>query len=195
MLRKLFFNLAYYQKPIWDTGISPPELLDFIASHAPGRALDLGCGTGTNAITLAKHAWDVVGVDFAKRALRLAGRKAKFYAVNIDFHHEDVTKLTTIRGKFDLILDIGCFHSLPPSKRNPTILHTSQLLAENGTYLLYVFMTSSPEFTPGATEEDIRFITQNLRLVDRKDSTERGIRPSAWLTFQKIDQISSEPDQ
>ncbi len=192
MLRKLFFNLAYYQKPVWDTGISPPELLDFIATHEPGRALDLGCGTGTNVITLAKHGWDVVGVDFAKHAISLAKRKANFYAVHVDLHHEDVTQLTTINAKFDLILDIGCFHSLPPSKRSSTILKINQLLAENGTYLLYVFMTSGPEFTPGVSEEDIRFITQNLHLVERKDSTERGIRPSAWLTFQKISQIPSE---
>jgi methylase of polypeptide subunit release factors len=74
MMRKLFFNLAYLQKPVWDTGISPPELLDFIANHNPGRALDLGCGTGTNSITLAKHGWEVTGVDFVKRAINLARR-------------------------------------------------------------------------------------------------------------------------
>jgi hypothetical protein len=38
---------------------------------------------------------------------------------------------------------------------------------------------------PGATEVDIRFITQNLQLMERKDSTERGIRPSTWFTLQK----------
>ena len=187
MLRKLWFNLAYIQKPVWDTGISPPELLGFINSRPPGKALDLGCGTGTNVITLAKHDWDVAGVDFVKRAISLARRKAKHYGVDVDLHLGDVTNLVSIKGKFDLILDIGCYHSLPPSKRNLYIQKIDQLLAETGTYLLYLFITSNTSgFGPGASEEDIHFITQNLRLVERKDSTERGIRPSAWFTLQKI---------
>jgi methylase of polypeptide subunit release factors len=65
IFRKLFFNLWYFRDPPWDTGISPPELIDFINSNPPGKALDIGCGTGTNAIRLAKEGWRVTGVDFA----------------------------------------------------------------------------------------------------------------------------------
>jgi cyclopropane fatty-acyl-phospholipid synthase-like methyltransferase len=186
MLRRLWFNLAYLHKPIWDTGNSPQELLDFITTHEPGRALDLGCGTGTNVITLAKHGWEVVGVDFANRAIGLAKKKAQQAGVDADLHHEDVTKLNSIKGRFDLILDMGCFHSLPSSKRPSYILNISQLLADTGTMLLYMFYMSTPDgYGPGASDEDVRFITQSLRVVERKDSTERGIRPSTWFTLQK----------
>jgi SAM-dependent methyltransferase len=189
MLRKLFFNLAYLQKPVWDTGISPPELLDFIANHNPGRALDLGCGTGTNAITLAKHGWEVTGVDFVKRAVNLAQQNAQQYAVKVDFQVDDVTRLDSVTGRFDLVLDLGCFHSLPPTTRQAYILKIDQLLADSGTFLLYFFMKSNPDGVgPGATDADIRFITENLHLVARKDGTERGERPSAWLTLQKKSQ-------
>ncbi len=189
MMRKLFFNLAYLQKPVWDTGISPPELLDFIASHNPGRALDMGCGTGTNAITLAKHGWDVTGVDFVRRAINLARQNAQQYGVNIELHVDDVTRLDSVSGRFDLILDMGCFHSLPPTNRQAYILKIDSLLTDTGTFLLYLFMKSSPDGPgPGATEADLRFITQNLTLVQRRDSTERGVRPSAWLTLQKKSQ-------
>jgi SAM-dependent methyltransferase len=186
MLQKLIFNLAYLQKPVWDTGISPPELLDFIANHNPGRALDLGCGTGTNVITLAKAGWDVIGVDFVRRAINLARKNAQQYGVEADFLVEDVTRLDTVSGKFDLILDMGCFHSLPPTSRQAYIRKIDQLLTDNGIFLLYVFKKSDPEGSgPGVTEADIRFIAENLRLVDRTDGTERGLRPSAWFTLQK----------
>jgi SAM-dependent methyltransferase len=186
MMRKLFFNIAYLQKPVWDTGISPPELLDFIANHNPGRALDLGCGTGTNAITLAKHGWDVTGVDFVKRAINLARQNAQQYGVSVNLHVDDVTRLNSVTGRFDLVLDMGCFHSLPPTTRQAYILKIDQLLADSGTFLLYLFMKSSPDGSgPGATDADIYFITQNLNLVSRKDGNERGERPSAWLALQK----------
>jgi cyclopropane fatty-acyl-phospholipid synthase-like methyltransferase len=186
MLRRLWFNLAYMQKPIWDSGISPQELLEFISAHPPGKALDLGCGTGTNVITLAKHGWEVIGMDFAWRAIQIAKKKAQQNGAKVDLRFEDVTRLDSISGNFDLILDIGCFHSLPPNHRTSYIYKIDQFLDNHGTFLLYTFFKSHPDdFGPGATEADIQFITQKFQLVNRKDSTERGIRPSGWFTFQK----------
>ncbi len=187
MLNKLLFNLAYLQKPVWDTGISPPELLEFISTHQPGRALDLGCGTGTNVITLAKFGWDVVGVDFVRRAINIARKNAEQYEACIDLRVEDVTRLSSVTGKFDLILDMGCFHSLPSANRPAYIVKIDQLLADTGTFLLYLFLKSTPDGVgPGGTEEDLRFITHKLQLISRKDGSERGLRPSAWLNLQKM---------
>jgi 2-polyprenyl-3-methyl-5-hydroxy-6-metoxy-1,4-benzoquinol methylase len=186
MMRKLFFNLAYLQKPVWDTGISPPELLDFINSHQPGRALDLGCGTGTNAITLAKSGWQVVGVDFVRRAISIAKKNAEQYDVAVDFRVEDVTRLESVTGKFSLVLDMGCFHSLPPTTRQAYILKIDKLLANGGTFLVYMFLKTSPDSTgSGASEADLSFITEKLQLIDRQDGTERGLQPSTWLMLQK----------
>jgi SAM-dependent methyltransferase len=186
MLQKLFFNLAYLQKPVWDTGISPPELMDFIASHNPGRAVDMGCGTGTNVITLAKHGWEVIGVDFVRRAINIAKNNAEQYDVDAKFLVDDVTRLEKVSGKFDLVLDMGCYHSLPPATRQAYISKINDLLAPSGTLLLYIFIKPNPDIVgPGVTDADIQYITQNLHLVGRKDGTERGIRPSAWLTLQK----------
>jgi cyclopropane fatty-acyl-phospholipid synthase-like methyltransferase len=186
MMRKFFFNIAYLQKPVWDTGISPPELLEFINTHDPGRALDLGCGTGTNAITLAKSGWEVVGIDFVKRAINIAKKNIEQFDVEVDFRVEDVTHLESVSGKFDLVLDMGCFHSLPPSTRPAYILKIDQLLTDSGTFLIYLFLKSDTNDSGnGASEADIHFITEKLQLVNRKDGSERGMRPSAWLTLQK----------
>lgn len=186
MFSKLFFRLAYIGHPLWDTGVSPPELMDFIATHVPGRALDLGCGTGTNAITLAKHGWQVTGVDFTSQAIRRARRKVMENHVPVELLHENVLNLSPELGKFDLILDLGCFHSQPANNRQRYILKINQLLADTGTYLLYTFIKNEHEEAgPGITEADIRFISENLCIVDRKDGTERFVRPSVWLTIKR----------
>lgn len=77
-LRRWFFDLRYLRgRAPWDTGVTPPEVVDLIegARLPPGRALDLGCGTGTNTIYLARHGWEVVGVDFSAVAIRRARRR------------------------------------------------------------------------------------------------------------------------
>jgi 2-polyprenyl-3-methyl-5-hydroxy-6-metoxy-1,4-benzoquinol methylase len=186
MLRKLFFTFIYYQKPVWDTGISPPELLNFIASHSPGTALDMGCGTGTNVITLAKAGWKSMGVDFAPQAIHLAKKKAKHNGVSINLRVGDVTRLDYITDSFDLILDIGCFHSLPPPSHKKYIRNIDRLLSSNGTYLLYAFIKNLEVFGPGATEDDLTYMSKHFQLINRQDGTDRGIRPSAWLTYQKF---------
>ncbi len=186
MLRKLFFSLAYLRKPVWDTGVSPQELLDFIATHPPGRALDMGCGTGTNVVTLAKHGWVVTGVDFTPQAIRKARQKVQRDQLQVDLRVDDVTRLNALRGPFDLVLDMGCFHSLASGKRQAYLANIARLLAEEGTFLLYTFLGSGYGKTgPGSSEDDLRLISQNLHIVARKDGNERGIRPSAWLTIQK----------
>ncbi len=185
VLRLLFFNLYYFRNPPWDTGISPPELLTFIATHPPGRALDLGCGSGTNAITLAKHGWQVTGIDFALRAICLARKKASKQGLHIDFRVADVTRPPKLGGTFDLILDIGCFHGLPPQSRFRYAQNVERLLSPQGTFLMYAILKNPDEGSIGLLESDVQILTSRLKLVDRQDGSERGLRPSAWFTFQK----------
>lgn len=181
---RLVFNLWYFRRPPWDTGISPPELLAHIGSHPPGRALDLGCGTGTNVITLARNGWQVTGVDFAPRAIKLAQRKVKQARVSAELLVADVTRLE-LPGKFDLILDMGCFHSLTGAGRSAYQARLERLLAPDGTYLLYVFFRE-PETAsgPGVTEDDLEALSRVLTLEARQEGSERGRRRSAWLTFR-----------
>lgn len=184
--RKLFYSLFYFRRPPWDTGVSPPELMDFIQTHPPGRALDLGCGTGTNAITLAQHGWRVVGVDFVGRAIRAARRKARRAGVQVDFHAEDVTRLRGIAGPFDLALDIGCLHSLTQKQKAIYVANLERLLAPQGTFLLYGFIAQSEDAQgSGLTPADLELLASRLRLVQRVDGADRGSKPSAWLTYQR----------
>lgn len=179
------FHLWYYrrQPPPWDTGITPPELVEFIASHPPGRALDLGCGTGTNIIALAQHGWQATGVDFAWSAIRAARRKAQRAGVPADLRVGDVTRLRAIDGPFDLILDIGCFHNLPVERRPAYLAQLERLLAPSGTYLLYVHLKPDGGRGHGVVEAELEQIAARLRLVSRQDGSDRGGRASAWLAL------------
>lgn len=186
MMRRLFYELFYFRRPPWDTGISPPELMAFITSHPPARALDLGCGTGTNAITLAQHGWQVVGVDFVGRAVRAARRKAKQAGVQVEFRSGDVSRLRGVASQFDLVLDIGCLHSLTPQQKTAYIGNLARLLAPQGTFLLYAFVTLNDDAqNSGLVSGDLDLLSSSLRLVQRVDGVDRGERASAWFTYQR----------
>lgn len=185
-LRRLFFWLRYLGQPRWDTNISPPELMQFLQTHPPGQALDLGCGTGTNVITLAQHGWQVAGIDFVSRAIHSARRKARDVGVQVDLRVGDVTRLPAdLNGPYDLILDMGCLHSLPPESRAAYIENLARLLSDTGTYLLYAFTKEASQDGPGLTQGEIDQLTDKLELVSRQDGTERGRRPSTWLQLGK----------
>jgi cyclopropane fatty-acyl-phospholipid synthase-like methyltransferase len=134
MFRRLFFFLSYLGKPRWDTGISPPELLEFLENHLPGRALDIGCGTGTNAITMAKHGWSVTGIDFMPNAIHQARKKTSRAGLEVTFLAGDVTQAAEPLGPFELVLDIGCFHSLNTQAKQAYQKNLSHLLASNGVF-------------------------------------------------------------
>lgn len=189
LLRRLFFRIFYLRNPPWDTGITPPEVMAFIEEHPPGRALDLGCGTGTNAITLAQHGWEVTGIDFVPRAIKKARDKARQAGLNIDFRVGDATRLEGIAGPFHLILDIGCFHGLTYESKVDYTGNLEELLAPDGTFMMYAYFRlpdeSSTLFRGGLEEDDLELLGKNLRLVKRQDGSERGWRPSAWFWYKK----------
>ena len=190
LMRRLLFNLWYYRSPPWDTGVSPPELIDFMKGHsggsAPGRALDLGCGTGTNVITMAEAGWKVTGVDFATRAIGKARKKARRAGVEVELTVGDVTKEGVAKGLYDLVLDLGCFHSLTADGRGAYVRNLERLISPGGTYLLYVFVKGDKETEGrGVPESELAALSGVLELVAREDGTNRGGRPSAWLTFKR----------
>lgn len=187
LFRRLHFQYLYFRQPPWDTGISPPELLEFIREHNPGRAIDIGCGTGTNVITLARAGWEVTGVDFAPRAIKLAKQKLKKAGVQAQLFVRDSTKLQGINGPFNLAFDLGCFHSIPQDGKTKYLKELDRVLAPNGFWLMYGFLKRDPNHEEtGLDEADISRISAELTPLSRRDgSDDTRARPSAWFLFQK----------
>lgn len=146
----------------------------------------MGCGTGTNVITLAQHGWQVTGVDFVKRAIWEADRKARLAGVQADLFVDDVTKLEKVQGVFDLILDIGCFHSLKSLDQKAYYQNLIRLTKPGSYYLMYGFFRESTGGRPGMLESDLDIFDFAFELLQREDGTERGQRPSVWLTYRRL---------
>ncbi len=187
LFRRLLFHYWYFGQPPWDTGVSPPELLEFIAAHRPGRAIDVGCGTGTNVVTLAKAGWRVTGVDFAPHAIKLARQRVAQAGVQADLSVRDATKLQGIDGPFDLAFDLGCFHTIPPDQRSKYLEQLDRILAPGGFWLMYGFLRADGAHArPGLEESEISRLASQLILFSRRDGfDDHGERSSAWFLFQK----------
>lgn len=193
LLRRLKFDLSYWLGSApWDSGISPPELYDFIAAHPAGRALDIGCGTGTNIITLANAGWQVTGFDFSPRAIRIAKRKIQNAKIQAELHIDDATRMKNISNTFGLALDLGCFHGI--DKKADYLTQLTRILAPGGFWLIYGFFKSAPHLSgrfdrlsaaPGLVDADLDLIQRHkLTLISRKDGWDKRERPSAWFLWQ-----------
>ena len=139
-LNKFIYDLAYRMgTPRWDSGVVPPEIIAQVERNHAHTALDLGCGTGTNAIYLAQHGFQVVGVDFALQAIEAAREKAQRANVSVDFHLGDVTRLEYLHQPFDLILDIGCFHGLDQAGRKRYVENITRLTQPGSVFMMWGF--------------------------------------------------------
>ncbi|HZD80896.1 MAG TPA: class I SAM-dependent methyltransferase [Actinomycetota bacterium] len=143
-LQRRFYERSYRRgTPPWDTRITPPEVVQIVEGRdalGQGRALDLGCGTGTNLLYLAEHGWRAVGVDFSQIAIRTA-RKRTAAVPGIEVVRGDVTRLAElgVGGAFDLVLDIGCFHSVPRRRRAAYADGVRRVTPPGATYLVFAF--------------------------------------------------------
>ena len=193
------FGLAYrsHRTP-WDTNITPPELVRVVEGSgpehlAPGRALDLGCGTGTNSLYLARHGWQVTGIDFIAAALAQArAKQARAGALPgaVEWRQGDVTRLEALdlRPGYDLIFDLGCFHGIPATSRAAYASGITRLAAPDATLLLYAFgpATGGGLGPAGLTRDALAAVfAPAWRIAQVEDGSGPGGRPSAWYWLRR----------
>jgi SAM-dependent methyltransferase len=136
-----FYQLGYrYFRMPWETG-PRSELVALVESGriAPCRAIDLGCGTGSNAIFLAQHGFDVTGVDFASSAIEKARQRANEAGVAVEFVVDDLTNLESVKGPFDFMVDYGALDDLRAEHRDLYVQNVVALSHPGSRYLLWTF--------------------------------------------------------
>jgi 2-polyprenyl-3-methyl-5-hydroxy-6-metoxy-1,4-benzoquinol methylase len=182
--RRRFGWLYLRGRTPWDTNVTPPEVMEFIASHPPGKALDLGCGTGTNAITLARHGWQVTAIDFVGQAIRRARIKAAAAGLRIDFKRASVTEPIDLAGPYDYALDIGCLFGLTPDERVKYLAHLVPLLRKGAWYMLYAWMPRQWKGRAvGLTIEQVEELLQSDFAIERIAVGEEKGFASAWYWY------------
>ncbi len=119
---------------VW--GAEPNRFLaeELAALPAQGRALDLACGEGRNAIWLAKRGWQVTAVDYSSVAVERARRLAREQQIDVEWIEGDVTAVEPSAGAFALVV-IAYLH-LPPEERRRVLGHAASALAPGGTLFL-----------------------------------------------------------
>jgi SAM-dependent methyltransferase len=179
---------------VWQRQAPPAELVAIVEGPAPlpaGRALDLGCGTGTDTIYLASHGWEVTAVDVVPQALATARRRAVAAGGAPRFILGDVTRLREldVGDGYTLLLDFGCFHTLPEDQRPAYVTSVSLAAAPDATLLLYGFR-QPPKAAPmhaGVTPEEIqrRFVPAGWHVVHAdRTSVETMAAPRADIRFE-----------
>ena len=158
----LFYKLCYLIGFIpWDRAGSPTIVKAMQAcptALSPGRALDLGCGSGRESIYLAQQGWQVTGVDGQRRALARAQKRAAASGAVVAWVHGDVTRLreANVTGPFDLLIDSRCFHSMSDGERARYCESITEVAAPQAQLLMVVFGRAHGCCPPrGADRHDI----------------------------------------
>jgi SAM-dependent methyltransferase len=145
----------------WDNDRVPAELCELIEGEgalAAGSALDIGCGTGTQAVYLAAHGWRVTAIDGLEKPLRRARARGAAAGVAVDWVRADATRLAdaALPAPYALFFDRGCFHGLADRKRGGYVEGVSGLATPGATLLMMSFAPNRvPGAPPGADREEI----------------------------------------
>jgi cyclopropane fatty-acyl-phospholipid synthase-like methyltransferase len=157
------FDESYKAVPPWDIGRPQSDfiLLDE-RGELRGSILDVGCGTGENALFFASRGHVVVGIDSSPRAINKAQNKARERKVaGVTFFVGDALYLSReLKGTtFDNITDCGLFHVLTDQQRLRFIESLRSVLKENGKYFMLCFSDLEPSGLGGprrVSQEEIR---------------------------------------
>ncbi|OLT30752.1 methyltransferase type 12 [Actinomadura sp. CNU-125] len=182
---------GYYAagKPPWDTGVTPPELVNRVEGDGappPGRALELGCGTGTNAIYLARRGWDVVAVDLIDRAVRRARDKADAAGATVRLLCGDATRLDDldVPGPYDLFFDLSCYCGIPPHRRDAYAAGLARRAAPGARLLMFGYGPEAfDDPISGVTADELRTRFADWTLTDVTPGTNDV--PTAWFTLRR----------
>ncbi len=153
-----FIKLYEGQAP-WDIGRPQTAVVDLEHAGQFGRSvLDVGCGTGENALFLAERGHAVCGLDYVAVAIERAKAKASGRKIAAEFVVGDALELARLRRQFDTVLDCGLFHTFSDEERAKFVRGLAAVLRPKGLLHILCFSDAEPpgEGPRRVTEAEIR---------------------------------------
>jgi SAM-dependent methyltransferase len=139
------WNDMYRGTPPWDIGRPQRE---FVAlqerGEVRGDVIDLGCGTGENAIFFASEGHAVLGLDFTPLAIKQARAKAKRRGVKVEFAVYDALRLGELGRTFQTATDCGLFHTFTDGQREAYVDGLRSVVAPSGRFFMLCFSDREP---------------------------------------------------
>lgn len=162
LTQSVFFEGFYrFTTPPWAIDQAQPDLMQLEAEGVlKGRSiLDVGCGTGDNAIYLAQRGYRVAGIDFSSSAIKIAHRKAQDASVKVDFRVFDALKLSDFSETVESVIDYGLFHQFSGTQLKQYVNSLATVLQPEGRLIVQCFSDREPTREVGprlVSQQDIR---------------------------------------
>lgn len=139
------FEEAYLSQPPWDIGRPQGEIIRLAEEgEIRGAVLDVGCGTGENALYIANQGYEVTGIDVAGAAIRKAKEKSRGRRVPAVFLEWDALEISGLGKRFDTVIDCGLFHVFSDEERPLYVRELCSILVPGGTYRMLCFSELEP---------------------------------------------------
>jgi SAM-dependent methyltransferase len=177
-------------------------LVGFIESRgrATGRALEVGSGTGTNAIWLAERGFEVLGVDIAPLAVEQARAKLQGKKLSCRFETLDFLAEAPAGGPFDFVFDRGCLHVFDEAEERARFAaRVASALAPGGSWLSLCGSTEGPARDTGpprrSARELVGAIEPELEILELR-SVEFKTQPvpaKAWFCLSQRRIVPAQP--
>ena len=186
----------------WDTGTPDRHLVELVRAGGvrPGRTLEVGCGTGTNALWLAGQGFDVLGVDVSRLAIEKARAKPS-KSGRCRFEVLDFLSADPPGGPFDFVFDRGCLHLFDEAEERARFAtRVSTRLAPAGKWLSLIGSTEGPPREEGPPRRSAREVMaaiepvlEILELRSIEFDIEREVLPKAWWCLARRRDLPAQP--
>lgn len=152
------------------------KIKKYFSKPTNSSALDLGCGTGTTAFTLAKAGFNTTGIDISETAVEIGRDLAHQQNLNIQFVVGDILNLKALNKKFDFIYDSHFLHCIVLEEdRKKVFNEIKSVLNEDGIFILDTMVMPEAEIDPENMFDTLRFDHDFILWHKTKPSTDRGI--------------------
>jgi SAM-dependent methyltransferase len=179
----------------WDIGRPDSNLIQAVLTVpiSPCKALDIGCGTGDNALWLSQQGFRVTGIDSSELAIEKARQKASNDKAACDFGVNDIMQSQVEGAPFGFVFDRGCFHILGSDKERVTFAEKVNChLEKGGLWLSLLGNADEQRNGPGPPQRTARDIVnavepyfEILSLVSGAFGSNRSNPPRAWVCLMR----------